>query len=209
MRLALVGLVVLASSGVLHADEIQRLRTENAELRKRVETLEAENARLKRTSEDAPLAAALQASAASAVTSDVDDEGRTRFATEPSRLETTAGPRGRHWIVLRTAKPDTLEMVIESSASGRAYRDARALELGVDGAKESLAVIRYASEDKSPLRGGATPAAETVVLAVPPATLGRMASARAVDGTLGTLRFALTPQQLATVRAFADRVPKR
>jgi hypothetical protein len=208
VRLALVGLVLLACSTVARGDELERLRSENAELRARIQALEAENARLKRTSDAAPLAAALEASAAAAVTGAVDDAGTTRIATEPSRLEVTAGPRTRHWMVLRTADADALELVIESSASGRAYRDARALDLGVDGAKDSLSVTRYGSEDRSPLRGGAAPAAETVVVAVPLATLGRLASARAVDGALGPLRFTLTPQQLATVRAFADRVQR-
>jgi hypothetical protein len=209
MRLPVVGFLALVIGGAAHAGELERLRDENARLRARIETLEAENARLKGAADAAPLAAALSADAAAAVTSEVAEDGTTRIATEPSRLEASAGPRSRHWIVLRTAPASLIELVVESSSSGRSYRGATALELGVDGARESLAVTRYASEDKTPMRGGIPTVGETVVVGVPPATLGRMATAKSIDGSLGTLRFRLTPQQLATVRAFAERAQRR
>jgi hypothetical protein len=212
VRVVLVGLLVLGLADGAQADELERLREENARLRARVQALEAENARLRDASDVAPLAAALRESAAEAVRTDVDADGTTtRIATEPSRLESSAGPRARHWVVLRTRQPgsDGAELVIEALASRGAYREVRALELGVDGTREALAVAKYETEDMSPVRGGAPTLRETVVLAVPPATLARMAAAHTVDGTLGPLRFRLTPQQLATVRAFAERMAAR
>ena len=139
---------------------------------------------------------------------DVDSGGKTRIATVTSRLETSSGPGGRHWIVWRTA-PEGAELVIESSASGRAYRDVHALDLEADGKAESLPVVRYASENKSALRGSIPTAGETVVVIVPAATLARVAAASIANGTLGSLRFRLTPVQLATLRAFSDRVASR
>jgi hypothetical protein len=208
VRLILLSLVVLGVGGPTWAGELERLRDENAELRARVQALEVENARLRGIERDAPLAAALQESAATAVHTDVDDAGKKVVVTEPSRLETSAGPGGRHWIVWRTG-PGDIEMVIESAASGHAYRNVRALELDVGGAAESLPVARYASENKTALRGGFPTAGERVVVSMPAATLTRLAAARAGGGTLGPLHFRLTAQQLATVRAFSERVAAR
>jgi hypothetical protein len=208
VRTIFLVLAMVGVGGPAFADELERLRDENAKLRARIETLEAENARLRGVERDAPLAAALRESAAAAVQSGVDDDGKRLVTTEPSRLEVSAGPGGRHWIAWRTGA-EAIELVIESAASGQAYRDVRALELDVDGAAESLPVTRYASENKTPLRGGTPTAGETVVVRMPAATLTRLATARAGGGALGPLRFRLTPQQLATVHAFSDRVTSR
>jgi hypothetical protein len=208
VRLILAGLVVLAVGGPAWAGELEQLRDENAKLRARIEALEAENARLRGVEREAPLAAALRESAAAAVQTGVDDDGKQLVTTDPSRLEISAGPGGRHWIVWRTG-PEAIELVLESAASGQSYRDVHALELDVDGTAESLPVARHASEHKTPLRGGMPTAGETVVVRVPSATLTRLAAARSAGGALGPLRFRLTPQQLATVRAFSDRVASR
>src|SRR5687767_12750820 len=120
------------------ADDLETLRAENRRLRERVEALEAENARLRRDGA-APLVAALEAKAESQIRREGDV-----ITTEPLALETTTGPRSRHWLWLqaRGTAPESVELVVDAIVSGGAYRDARTLAIDVDGAHEDLPVVR-------------------------------------------------------------------
>ena len=184
--------------------EVERLRTENARLTAKVRELEAENARLKG---QAPVAAALEETAKAAVQDAVID-GVTTTATEPSELARLDGGRTRQWFSLRAARPgDAVTLRIETANTNGAYRRETDLRLSTDGTPHALRIADYHSE---PITVGRTPTKvgerEVVVVTVPADVLARMAEARDIRGTLGPLEFRLTPGQLATVRAFRQRI---
>jgi hypothetical protein len=212
-------LVVLSSSVVMaqvvwaEPSEVERLRAENARLTARIRELEAENARL--TGQGAgPIAAALEETAKTQVQNEVVD-GVTTTATEPSELARLDGGRTRQWFSLRTARPDGrpvaagdgVVLVIETANTTGAYRRETDLQLTTDGTPHALHIADYRSE---PISVGRTPTKvgerEIVVVTVPADVFTRMAEARDVRGTLGPLSFRLTPAQLATVRAFRQRI---
>jgi len=204
--------LVVPCGGHAQSSDVEQLRAENARLRARVTELEAENATL-RGRPGGSLAAALEERASGTVAEKPDAEtGSAVVATEPSRLERTGGPPSRHWIVLRGARspagaPERVEMVIETAASGGMYRDATQLRLVTDGAVAECPVVDYRLEPITQTRPNAgLSARETIVASVPLPALARMAAAREVKGTLGTMTFRLTPEQLATVRAFRRRL---
>jgi hypothetical protein len=212
-------LVVLSSSVVLaqvvwaEPSEVERLRAENARLTARVRELEAENARL--TGQGAgPIAQALEETAKEQVQDQVV-AGVTTTATEPSELARLDGGRTRQWFTLRSARragqpaaaDEGVMLVIETANTTGAYREATALQMTTDGTTHALRIADYRSEPntvgRTPTRVGER---EIVVVSVPPDVLARMAEARDVRGTLGPLAFRLTPAQLATVRAFRQRI---
>jgi len=204
---ALACLTVVARPA--RGDDLEALRAENRRLRARIETLEGENARL-RTDSSAPLVAALEAHAASAV--HLEGEGATAvLTTDPLVLETTSGPRSRHWMWLqaRGSAPETVDLVVDAIVSGGAYRDIETLDVDVDGTRERLTVVRHTLQSRTPTRGtpGAGAAGETVTAALPRAALARLARARAADAKLGPTAFRFTPEQLAAFRAFDARLP--
>ena len=193
--------------------EIERLRAENARLTARVRELEAENKRL--TGQGAgPIAAALEETAKTQVQDEVV-AGVTTTATEPSELTRLDGGRTRQWFSLRTAREggrpsgaaDGVMLVIETANTTGAYRRATDLQLTTDGTPHALRIADYHSE---PITVGRTPnrvgEREVVVVAVPADVLTRMAEATDVRGNLGPLSFRLTAAQLATVRAFRQRI---
>jgi hypothetical protein len=215
-RLVTLAALMLAAVASAEQSELERLRAENARLRARVTELEAEQRRLERQQREAPLAAALEQTAAERVRAAFDPAtGITTTATEPSRLARADGGLTRHWVTWRaawpgehpSAPPASVELVIETAASPGAYRTARRLRLTVDGVVHELPIVGYASR---PITAGRSPTRvaeqERMVADVPMATLAVVADGRAVEGTLGAFAFRLTPEQLATVRAFQARV---
>jgi hypothetical protein len=219
MRRTLATLVLLgAAAGPLAgADpgDVERLRAENTRLQARVKELEAENAKLKGQSLS-PLVAALEQTATASVQESYDSAaGVTSISTAPSQLTRTDGGRVRQWITLRAdqagkgapARSANVQLVLETRISSGAYRSARTLHLALDGTAQDLSVVDYRSEPVTAGRSSTKVGErETVVVAVPLDTLTRMATAHDVRGTLGSFAFQLTPEQLATVRAFQQRV---
>jgi hypothetical protein len=212
-----VGVVVLSSCvavaavGWAEPSELERLRGENARLTAKVRELEAENARLKG---QAPVAAALEETAKAEVQDEVVD-GVTMTATEPSELTRLDGGRTRQWFTLRAARSDGrpagaadgVTLRIETANTSGAYRRETDLQLTTDGTPHALRIADYQSE---PITAGRTSTKvgerEVVVVTVPADVLARMAEARDIRGKLGPLSFRLTPAQLATVRAFRQRI---
>jgi len=211
MVVVLSSCVAIASVVWAEPSEIERLRTENARLTAKVRELEAENARLKG---QAPAAAALEETAKAEVRDEVVD-GVTTTATEPSELARLDGGRTRQWFTLRTLRrggqpagaDDGVQLVIATANTTGAYREATALQMSTDGTTHALRIADYRSE---PITIGRTTTKvgerETVIVSVPSDVLARMAEAHDVRGTLGPLAFRLTPAQLATVRAFRQRI---
>ena len=76
-----------------------------------------------------------------------------------------------------------------------------------DGTTYECPVIDYRTEPITVARSNADLGnREKVVTRVPLGTLARLGEAQDVRGTLGPTSFRLTPEQLATLRAFARRV---
>jgi hypothetical protein len=204
--LALVVLVALAVPALADDAALRQLEQENARLRARVAELEKEVATLKREAPSAPLAAALERRAEETVTTREDGDG---VAIEPSLLEREMGAPSRHWIAFRTVEgaPGKTEAVIETDASGSAYRDVKTLTFTIDGKPYECAVTSYHTETVTAVRQGSRVSVKEILrIDVPPATLARMADAREVQGQLGATRFMLTPEQLASIKAFQRRV---
>ncbi|MCW5891980.1 MAG: hypothetical protein KIT14_15760 [bacterium] len=198
--------LLLALAGPALADDaaLRRLEDENARLRARVAELENEVATLKREAPSAPLAAALERRAEETVTTKGDGAGvQTAF----SLLEREAGARSRHWIAFRTVAgdPGKVEAVIETDGSGSAYRDAKTMMLSIDGTPYDCAVTSYKTEVVTAVRQGSR-VKEILRIDIPRATLARMADSREVQGQLGPTRFALTPEQLASIKALQRRL---
>jgi hypothetical protein len=203
--------VVLAGMTAARAES--DLVAENARLRARVAELEAENARLRN---DAGLATTLTTAASDAIRVTFDEDANTtRISTAPSRLVRAGGARLRHWLTLEATFPGQTPprppadavLVVETSASAGDYGRATVARLVIDGHAEECRVVRYASE---PIVAGrmTVPAGarERVTVALPAATLDRMAAGRQVRVALGANEFALTAEQLVALRAFRERL---
>lgn len=211
-RLLVLGMLVVASTAIAaDAGELERLRSENARLSERVKQLEAENAKLRGEAQN-PLAAALEERARESVSVEVDEgDASTTVSTEPSRLERDGGG-ARHWITFRAEKSkDSVavrpELIIATNASQGQYRQARQLDLIVDGTPVALDVVKYRSQPNTSVRGSTKPTEEeTVTAALTMSSLDQLAKASNVKGTLGGTSFQLTPEQLAAVRAFREKL---
>lgn len=205
--LASLALLVACATPVLADDAaLQRLEQENARLRARVAELEREVATLKREAPSAPLAAALERRAEETVTSTGDDGG---VETEFSLLEREGGARSRHWIAFRTVAgdPGKVEAVIETDASGSAYRDVKTMTFIIDGTPYECALTSYRTEAVTAVRQGSKVSVKEILrIDVPGPTLARLADAREVQGRLGATRFLLTPEQMASIKAFRRRL---
>jgi hypothetical protein len=195
-------------------ERVQALEAENAKLKKtdtsaRIEHLEAENAQLRKTeAETAPLVKAMKTDAEAIV--HVEGDGASKLvSTDALRIDPTSGPHSRHWIWLQAkgASPETVDFVVEAAVSGGAYRDATTLDVDVDGTSEHLAVIGRTTESRTLTRGnGGAAASERITAALPRATLNKLAKAGSVRAKLGPTAFALGPDQLAAIRAFDARI---
>ncbi len=207
--------VTTAPSAAADPSELERLRAEKAKLEARIKQLEAENDSLKRES-SAPLAAALQQAAVASVQVSFDEKaGVTTIATTPTRIARVDGDEARQWITFRAVHPgrsrgapvERVQFVVETAASRGTYRSTKTMRLAVDGTPQELVVVDYKA---APIVSGRTNAKvgerETVVVEMPASTLTRISEARDVSGTLGGTAFRLTPEQLAAVRAFRQRV---
>jgi hypothetical protein len=210
-------LIVALGSGRAPAEppSVESLQAENARLRARIIELEKENAHLRGTASQG-LAAALAAVSDGKVETKIDAAHDTTTITlAPSRLVRTKGGTTRDWLTLRAEHPGRTRtmpvtdvmLVVQTSASAGTYRDAKTLELMVDGAREQCAVVGYETEPITAGRAaGRAAERETVRVKVPDAVLGHIAEARQVRGTLGPTEFELTPEQLSGFRAFRRRV---
>lgn len=204
---ALALIVVLAAPALADDAALRRLEDENAQLRARVAELEKEVATLKREAPSAPLAAAMERRAEDTITT--SDGATGTIAIEPSLLERQGGAQSRHWVALRTRGDagGPVQAIIETDASGSAYRGVETLTFIVDGQPFPCAVTSYRTEAVTAVRQGSRVSVKEILfIDVPPATLARLADAREVQGQLGPMRFMLTPEQLASIRAFQRRV---
>jgi hypothetical protein len=214
MRARFAMVVLLAATAAFAADsgELERLRAENARLTEKVKQLEAENAKLRGEAQN-PLAAALEERAKETVSVEVDEgDDTTTVTTEPSRLEREGGG-ARHWITFRAEKSNGSaavrpELIIATAASQGQYRDVRQLDLVVDGQAVACDVVKYRSQPNTSVRGsaGRPSEEETVTAALSMSSLDRLAQASSVRGTLGGTAFQLTPEQLAALRAFRQKL---
>jgi hypothetical protein len=206
-----LGLVATTAQG--EPLDAASLQAENARLRARVAELEAENARLRG---DAGFVATLDSAADGAVRVTFDeDTDTTTIVTTPSKLVRARGGTLRHWLTLQAkyrgrTPPASVEdalLLVETSASAGDYKKATALRLVVDGVPEECPVLRYASE---PIVAGRMPVPagdrETVTVSLPAAVLTRLAAGHDVRAALGANEFVLSPEQLATIRAFKRRL---
>jgi cell division protein FtsB len=210
-RLVVAVLLVATSAFAADSGELERLRAENARLTEKVKQLEAENAKLRGDAQN-PLAAALEERARETVSVEVDEgDDTTTVTTEASRLERDGGG-ARHWITFRAEKSNGSaavrpELIIATSASQGQYRDVRQLDLIVDGQPVACDVVKYRSQPNTSVRGSARPSEEeTVTAALSMSSLDRLAQASSVKGTLGGTAFQLTPEQLAALRAFRQKL---
>src|SRR5262245_23119283 len=214
--LAAAVVTLVMTEAPVRAGEIERLRAENQRLQQRVQDLEAENASLRKAEPPGArgLTAALETRATEAVTiSPGEQPGSEVVETKLSRLEGMGGGRGRHWVRRHGqqgsggARPDAVALVVDTSASGGQYRGVPVVRLVVDGAPLECSVTDYRSRISIVGRDavGRTED-ETITVRVPVDGLDRLTEAREVSGTLGSTSFRLTPQQLADLRAFAQRL---
>jgi hypothetical protein len=195
--------------------EVERLREENARLAERVRALESERDRLLERCPP-PVAAAVERAASEKVSVTVDEKrGGALATTDRSRLERTSGGQSKHWLTVRAHRGSSgverASLVIDADASGGAYRHVRSVQLSIDGRTEDLAVENYEAAQIATAARMPRPVsmAESVVVAVPPDTLARLADAHDVWGSLGSTRFRLTPEQLLAVRALVHRLEGR
>ncbi len=209
----LVALMVLGAGAVARAGELDQLRSENAQLRARVQELERENARLRGDASHGLSAALEQRATAAVAVAPGAAPGTTSITTEASRLEGIGGGKSRHWISWRGeraaggGRPDAAALVIDTSASGSIYRGVSTLRLVVDGTPVDCTVADYKTETLPTGRNGTDRIqSERVTANVPAAVLDRLAGASDVSGTLGPTTFHLTPEQIAAARAFVQRL---
>ena len=213
-----VSLVVAAflGAGLAAAEppaELGRLRAENAQLRARLEALEAENQELKRLAGVVPPETVEQAAAARLTTEFDAAAGVTTVATRPSPLDVTQGSRAEHSITLRHEQggPEPtagVMLLVATTFSGGIYRRVKTMHLRVDGREEECEVVGFRARPimTGPPQRRIRRDHEWVTVAIGPPTLGRIASARNVSGALGRTRFVLTPEQLMSFRALQRRI---
>jgi hypothetical protein len=139
---------------------------------------------------------------------------RRRPRRRASSRASTAVARGSG-SVLRSARRtddrrcgDGVMLVIETANTTGAYR--RATDPSAHDRRDPARPAYRADYRSEPITAGRASSRvgerEIVVVAVPADVFTRMAEARDSGGTLGPLAFRLTPGQLATVRAFRQRI---
>jgi hypothetical protein len=185
------------------ADDLQTLEAENARLRSRVEQLERENAELRGAARTAqpPIPERI-------VERDTED-GRTIWATEPARIDTTGGGRAAHrlWLERSPGSPDAT-LWIRGEFSGGIYRQVDRLELRLDGAGHALPVASYKATRITAGMGGPRPQRrdhEFVSVTLTPAVLAALGQAATMSGRLGRMSFTVPAEALASLRALARK----
>jgi hypothetical protein len=186
------------------ADELTRLRTENAALRAHVEALEREVAALRALADvppddDEPPLVATEPDEATG------DEG---LATRLIRLDRTRGSTGPHFFTLARDAAGTVTGRIETRLSGGIYEYTRLARLTVDGTSYDCAVTHY---DKQRVTTGLKRRIqrdhERVAFAVAPEALAAMAEARSVGIALGRSAFTVPPRGLVALHLLATTPP--
>jgi hypothetical protein len=221
--LAAMGLVpvtaALATDEADSATEVERLTTENEELKRRLEELEDREGAATRSLDDANEAgdvvvpAARPAAADAARLTTITGPGTRTVSTGASRLEVTRGSSASQWVAFRYERAGEqpvrdITMDVHTQFSGSIYRSAKTLELSVDGDRIECPVTNY---DSRAVTGGGTRRRvsrdhEEVTVTIPVTTLHRMATAKAVTGSLGAVAFELTRDQIASLRALDGTV---
>jgi hypothetical protein len=195
-------LIALLAARPARADDLQTLEAENARLRTRIEQLERENAELRgvaRTAEP-PIAAR--------VVERESEDGKTIWATEQARIDTTGGGRAAHWLWLERSpgSPDAT-LWIRTEFSGGIYRHTDDLELRLDGAGHTLPIARY---NATRITTGVGPRPqrrdhEILSATLTPPVLAALAQAATVSGRLGRMSFTVPAETLASLRALARK----
>jgi hypothetical protein len=189
-----LALLVLCAALPARADELERLRDENARLRQRVEQLERENA---------------TPAIPTRVVERAAPDGTMLAATEPSRIDVT-GSRAAHWLWLeRAAGRHDATLWIRTEFSGGIYRHTERLALRLDGAEQVLPIASYDATRITtgvahrPLRRDH----EVVSVIFTPPVLAALAGAASMSGQLGRTAFTVSSDVLASLRALARQTP--
>jgi hypothetical protein len=210
----------LATDEAGSATEVERLTTENEELKRRVQELEDREGAASRTLDDANEAGNVVVPAAppaggadAARLTTITGPGTKTVSTGASRLEVTRGSSAPQWVAFRYDRAGEqpvrdITMDVHTQFSGSIYRSAKTLELSVDGDRIECPVTNY---DSRAVTGGGTRRRvsrdhEEVTVTIPVTTLHRMAAAKTVTGSLGAVGFELTRDQIASLRALDGTV---
>ncbi len=212
---------VVATEETDSATEAERLKTENEELRQRIDELEAREGAAERSRDDEGAGGAIAVPAAPAAGGSADAARLTTFteagtrtvSTGASRLEVTRGSRAPQWVAFRYARTGeqpvrNISMDVHTQFSGSVYRSVKTLALSVDGDRIDCPVTGY---DSRAVTGGGSRRRvsrdhEALTVSIPVTALQRMAAAQAVTGALGPVKFELTRDQLASLRALDGTV---
>jgi hypothetical protein len=224
---AYLALGVAAAPPAVAADQgddptdVERLTTENEELRRRIEELEAREGAAARSGDESDAGGTVAVPAAPPAgggpgaprLTTITEAGTRTVSTGASRLEVTRGSRAPQWVAFRYQRTGeqpvrAVTMDLHTQFSGHTYRSAKTLELSVDGNRVDCPVTSY---DSRAVTGGGSRRRvsrdhEVLTVSIPVATLRQLAAARAVTGSLGPVAFALTNDQLASLRALDGSV---
>ena len=184
----------------------QDLASENAQLRKRVEDLEKEVARLRVLAGE--VVPADRAAAAEAKVQVVKDEaGKIQTVkTQVSRLEILTGTTADHGLDVRYTDGQA-KMIITGWFSGQLYNQVKEVELSLDGQTLILPVSKYYS--RMQMIGQRNPRRvddEVVSIDLSAEALNKIASSTNVNGQMGMTRFSFSPEQIAIFKAVAARL---
>jgi hypothetical protein len=206
---ALGAAVALALGGpgktrAAETDDIQRLRTENAALRTRIEALEREVETLRALADVAP-----DDTEPPVVATRADDEtDGDGLMTRYIRLERRHGSNAPHFFTLTRDGSGALTGRIETELSGGIYEHTRRVRLVIDDAAHEFPVTGY---DKRRVTTGLKRRIrrdhEDVTFAVAPDALAAMADARRVEIDLGRSAFVVPPRGLVALRLLATTPP--
>jgi hypothetical protein len=210
----------LATDEAGSATEVERLTTENEELKRRIEELEEREGAATRSLNDADEAGDVVVPAArpaggtdAARLTTITGPGTRTVSTGASTLEVTRGSSAPQWVAFRYERAGEqpvrdITMDVHTQFSGSIYRSVKTLELSVDGDRIECPVTSY---DSRAVTGGGSRRRvsrdhEEVTVTIPVTTLHRMAAAKSVTGSLGAVRFELTRDQIASLRALNGTV---
>ena len=142
----------------------------------------------------------------------------TVVRTQPERMSITHGSRHDHWLSFAYAypgeqldgEPEKVTLFIQTQLTGGDYDAKTQLTFTLDAAdKLTLTPASYDRVHKRSRTGGTTTARkdnETLVYTFTWPQFQQLARAYEVEGTLGKVRFKLTGDQLADLKALRERV---